>query len=222
MSLTSGELRSAHQPFPACSVYWTLSSLAPGSITHTWQTHSARESEPSAGCLGKQRSLLLKYSVDFMLTKTLSVLQKNHVADWAFQCHLLHRAIAFLEALACIKFGQDLFSKTQILYVILWLLCLVRSVSYYCKNTVTSSYSADHCDYKSDALNLCCWRVTCCEIMFDPFRPSLHSCACMEWCGLLKPTVQEKRCVSLRVCVIFLTLMLSSIHLRFLSRFASF
>lgn len=36
------------------------------------------------------------------------------------------RAIAFLEALACIKFGQDLFSKTQILYVILWLLCLVR------------------------------------------------------------------------------------------------
>ncbi|KAG7276027.1 hypothetical protein CRUP_004424 [Coryphaenoides rupestris] len=33
-------------------------------------------------------------------------------------------AIAFLEALACIKFGQDLFSKTQILYVILWLLCV--------------------------------------------------------------------------------------------------
>ncbi|XP_073703016.1 phosphatidylserine synthase 1-like [Garra rufa] len=33
-------------------------------------------------------------------------------------------AIAFLEALACIKFGQDLFSKTQVLYVILWLLCL--------------------------------------------------------------------------------------------------
>lgn len=37
---------------------------------------------------------------------------------------LVCRAIAFLEALACIKFGQDLFSKTQILYVILWLLCL--------------------------------------------------------------------------------------------------
>uniref|UniRef100_A0A9J8CEA7 Phosphatidylserine synthase n=1 Tax=Cyprinus carpio carpio TaxID=630221 RepID=A0A9J8CEA7_CYPCA len=33
-------------------------------------------------------------------------------------------AIAFLEALACIKFGQDLFSKTQALYVVLWLLCL--------------------------------------------------------------------------------------------------
>lgn len=34
------------------------------------------------------------------------------------------RAIAFLEALACVKFGHDLFSKTQILYVLLWLLCL--------------------------------------------------------------------------------------------------
>lgn len=41
----------------------------------------------------------------------------------------LCRAIAFLEALACIKFGQDLFSKTQILYVILWLLCLVRFIA---------------------------------------------------------------------------------------------
>lgn len=39
------------------------------------------------------------------------------------------RAIAFLEALVCIKFGQDLFSKTQILYVILWLLCVVSSSS---------------------------------------------------------------------------------------------
>lgn len=50
----------------------------------------------------------------------------NLVADGGFHFRLIHRAIAFLEALACIKFGQDLFSKTQILYVILWLLCLVR------------------------------------------------------------------------------------------------
>lgn len=35
------------------------------------------------------------------------------------------RVIAFLEAIVCIKFGQDLFSKTQILYVVLWLLCVV-------------------------------------------------------------------------------------------------
>ncbi len=40
---------------------------------------------------------------------------------------LSRRAIAFLEALACIKFGQDLFSKMQILYVIVWLVCLVSS-----------------------------------------------------------------------------------------------
>ncbi|KAM6349379.1 PTSS1 synthase, partial [Podargus strigoides] len=32
--------------------------------------------------------------------------------------------IAFLEAIVCIKFGQDLFSKTQILYVVFWLLCV--------------------------------------------------------------------------------------------------
>ncbi|XP_051992503.1 phosphatidylserine synthase 1-like isoform X3 [Xyrauchen texanus] len=39
------------------------------------------------------------------------------------QCWLFG-AIAFLEGLACVKFGQDLFSKTQVLYVVLWLLCL--------------------------------------------------------------------------------------------------
>eukprot|EP00063_Salmo_salar_P067234 XP_014042069.1 PREDICTED: phosphatidylserine synthase 1-like isoform X2 [Salmo salar] len=38
-------------------------------------------------------------------------------------------AIAFLEALACIKFGMELFSKTQVLYVLVWLLCVVRMVS---------------------------------------------------------------------------------------------
>ncbi|XP_043993871.1 phosphatidylserine synthase 1 [Gambusia affinis] len=33
-------------------------------------------------------------------------------------------AIAFLEALVCVKFGVDLFSHTEILYVVLWFLCL--------------------------------------------------------------------------------------------------
>ncbi|XP_013861282.1 phosphatidylserine synthase 1 [Austrofundulus limnaeus] len=33
-------------------------------------------------------------------------------------------AIAFLEALACVKFGLDVFSKTQVHYVVLWLICL--------------------------------------------------------------------------------------------------
>ena len=36
------------------------------------------------------------------------------------------RAISFLEAVACVKFGQDLFSKTQVRSVVLWLLCVVR------------------------------------------------------------------------------------------------
>ena len=41
---------------------------------------------------------------------------------------LSNRVIGFLEAIVCIKFGQDLFSKTQILYVVLWLLCVVSHV----------------------------------------------------------------------------------------------
>ncbi|XP_063041295.1 phosphatidylserine synthase 1 [Engraulis encrasicolus] len=38
-------------------------------------------------------------------------------------------AIAALEALACVKFGQDVFSKTQALYVVLWLICLALITS---------------------------------------------------------------------------------------------
>lgn len=53
-----------------------------------------------------------------------------HGSEVSAVCVFVLRAIAFLEALACIKFGQDLFSKTQILYVILWLLCLVRPQFY--------------------------------------------------------------------------------------------
>eukprot|EP00063_Salmo_salar_P067233 XP_014042068.1 PREDICTED: phosphatidylserine synthase 1-like isoform X1 [Salmo salar] len=40
-------------------------------------------------------------------------------------------AIAFLEALACIKFGMELFSKTQVLYVLVWLLC-VALITFLC------------------------------------------------------------------------------------------
>lgn len=61
----------------------------------------------------------------FFLSQNRSLLKFRELSGCCFS--LLHRAIAFLEALACIKFGQDLFSKTQILYVVLWLLCLVRS-----------------------------------------------------------------------------------------------
>lgn len=47
----------------------------------------------------------------------------NPVTDLFENFHF--RAIAFLEALVCVKFGHDLFSKTQIRSVLLWLLCLV-------------------------------------------------------------------------------------------------
>ncbi|CAI5690713.1 phosphatidylserine synthase 1 isoform X2 [Oreochromis aureus] len=62
--------------------------------------------------------------------KHIFVFQASHPLSW---CRILLigvitaptvRAIAFLEALACVKFGHDLFSKTQIRYVLLWLLCL--------------------------------------------------------------------------------------------------
>ncbi|KAI4898839.1 hypothetical protein NFI96_024188 [Prochilodus magdalenae] len=69
--------------------------------------------------------------------KHIFVFPACHALSW---CRILFigiitaptvRAIAFLEALACIKFGQDLFSKTQILYVILWLLC-VAFITFLC------------------------------------------------------------------------------------------
>ncbi|TRZ01712.1 hypothetical protein DNTS_003597 [Danionella cerebrum] len=62
--------------------------------------------------------------------KHIFVFQASHPLSW---CRILFigiitaptvRAIAFLEALACIKFGQDLFSNTQVLYVVFWFLCL--------------------------------------------------------------------------------------------------
>lgn len=39
------------------------------------------------------------------------------------QCWV-YGAIAFLEAIVCIKFGKELFSKTQVMYVFLWLVCI--------------------------------------------------------------------------------------------------
>uniref|UniRef100_A0A8W4FKA3 Phosphatidylserine synthase n=1 Tax=Sus scrofa TaxID=9823 RepID=A0A8W4FKA3_PIG len=65
--------------------------------------------------------------------KHIFVFQASHPLSW---CRILFiggitaptvRVIGFLEAIVCIKFGQDLFSKTQILYVVLWLLCVTYS-----------------------------------------------------------------------------------------------
>ncbi|XP_034030861.1 phosphatidylserine synthase 1 isoform X1 [Thalassophryne amazonica] len=62
-------------------------------------------------------------------------------------------AIAFLEALVCIKFGHELFSKTQILYVILWLLCLafitflcLYGMVWYAENYGPTQKSLSECD----------------------------------------------------------------------------
>ncbi|XP_036193689.1 phosphatidylserine synthase 1 isoform X9 [Myotis myotis] len=46
--------------------------------------------------------------------------------------------IAFLEAIVCIKFGQDLFSKTQILYVVLWLLCVLSHLCSFLVEEISS------------------------------------------------------------------------------------
>ncbi|XP_041933549.1 phosphatidylserine synthase 1 [Alosa sapidissima] len=65
-------------------------------------------------------------------------------------------AIAFLEALACVKFGQDLFSKTQALYVVWWLLCVAFITSlclygmvWYEQNHRSSMKSLSECEDNS-------------------------------------------------------------------------
>ncbi|XP_039978516.1 phosphatidylserine synthase 1 isoform X2 [Xiphias gladius] len=66
-------------------------------------------------------------------------------------------AIAFLEALVCVKFGHDLFSKTQIRFVLLWLLCLalitllcLYGMVWYEQNKVKgTSLQSEDCDESS-------------------------------------------------------------------------
>lgn len=104
------------------------------------------------------------------------------------------RAIAFLEALACIKFGQDLFSKTQILYVILWLVCLVRLKSHaFLLQCVPAVFCSERLIGLYDILNVVFTFALHGSLVC--FRPSLHSCVFMEWCGLLRIMGQEKRYV---------------------------
>ncbi|XP_020487229.1 phosphatidylserine synthase 1 [Labrus bergylta] len=71
-------------------------------------------------------------------------------------------AIAFLEALACVKFSHDLFSKTQIRSVLLWLLCLalitllcLYGMVWYEQNKMKSlSVQTEDCD-DSGVVDLC-------------------------------------------------------------------
>ncbi|KAL0598843.1 Phosphatidylserine synthase 1 [Plecturocebus cupreus] len=60
--------------------------------------------------------------------------------------------IGFLEAIVCIKFGQDLFSKTQILYVVLWLLC-VAFTTFLCLYGMV--WYAEHCGQREKTYSEC-------------------------------------------------------------------
>ncbi|KAJ7996516.1 hypothetical protein DPEC_G00237860 [Dallia pectoralis] len=75
---------------------------------------------------------LLELNTFFL--KHIFVFHPSHALSW---CRILLlgiitaptvRAISFLEALACVKFGQDVFSKTQGRSFFLWLLCVCFGV----------------------------------------------------------------------------------------------
>ncbi|XP_072106744.1 phosphatidylserine synthase 1-like, partial [Mobula birostris] len=68
-------------------------------------------------------------------------------------------AISFLEAIVCIKSGQDLFSKTVGLYVILWLLCMafitflcLAGMVWYAEHTGQREKTLSECEYE-EAVN---------------------------------------------------------------------
>ncbi|XP_048451524.1 phosphatidylserine synthase 1 isoform X2 [Rhincodon typus] len=61
-------------------------------------------------------------------------------------------AISFLEALVCIKFGQDLFSKTVGLYVILWLICMAF-ITFLCLAVMV--WYAEHFGQREKTLSEC-------------------------------------------------------------------
>ncbi|KAG8441777.1 hypothetical protein GDO86_010814 [Hymenochirus boettgeri] len=61
-------------------------------------------------------------------------------------------AIAFLEAIVCIKFGQDLFSKTHLLYVVLWLLS-VAITTFLCLYGMV--WYADYCGQRQKTYSEC-------------------------------------------------------------------
>ncbi|KAJ7996509.1 hypothetical protein DPEC_G00237790 [Dallia pectoralis] len=78
------------------------------------------------------RKQLLELNTFFL--KHIFVFHPSHALSW---CQILLlgiitaptvRAISFLEALACVKFGQDVFSKTQARSAFLWLLCVCFGV----------------------------------------------------------------------------------------------
>lgn len=158
-----------------------------------WQTLSVKGLGHNVGCLGKHffpyvlknflacfKELWRQWLVAMTYgdrQRALILNERKGGAIFKSVLFFLPRAIAFLEALVCVKFGHDLFSKTQIRYVLLWLLCLVRrartrwnGVEDYLKTVSFEWYltwwsSHFHCH-------------TC--------RHLSLSCACMGWCGMSK------------------------------------
>ncbi|KAL7984167.1 hypothetical protein Chor_002737 [Crotalus horridus] len=88
--------------------------------------------------------------------KHIFVFQASHSLSWGRILFIgiitapTVRVIAFLEAIVCIKFGQDLFSKTQILYVVFWFLC-VAVTTFLCLYGMV--WFADHCGQREKTLS---------------------------------------------------------------------
>ncbi|NXC19890.1 PTSS1 synthase, partial [Corythaeola cristata] len=74
-------------------------------------------------CLARRYSNAMYNCLVSLLRQYYAYLTDTQCKRVGTQCWVFG-VIAFLEAIVCIKFGQDLFSKTQILYVVFWLLCV--------------------------------------------------------------------------------------------------
>ncbi|KAJ4927955.1 hypothetical protein JOQ06_015755 [Pogonophryne albipinna] len=103
--------------------------------------------------------------LNMFFLKHIFVFQASHAFSWLRLIVLgaitapTVRAISLLEALVCVKFGNDLFSKTQVRYVLLWLvilafitlLCLYGMMWYEQKKMKSLSVqSEDHDDSSVD------------------------------------------------------------------------
>lgn len=115
------------------SVYkWTLAfqtPTVPGStVYYFWRKCSCARTMSFCGASstsGCSRNLITSWTLWWNNAYFCYCVCSDKINWYLTSCSLSTRVIGFLEAIVCIKFGQDLFSKTQILYVVLWLLCVV-------------------------------------------------------------------------------------------------
>ncbi|XP_047239445.1 phosphatidylserine synthase 1 isoform X2 [Girardinichthys multiradiatus] len=97
-------------------ILWQLTELNTFFLKHIFVFQA---SHPLSWC----RILLVGFITAPTVRQYYAYLTDTQCKRVGTQCWVFG-AIAFLEALACVKFGLDLFSKTQIWHVVLWLLCL--------------------------------------------------------------------------------------------------